>query len=175
VKTGPEAVPSGGDGLVFFKLTVAARRMLARAPRHRLPVHVTVTDVSGQTATTRLSLVPFSTSGRAPVHSLTPDPMIHPVGMTDFVYAYGAGGILTACDAVYACRISATLSVGRSTIASTNPELVGGRELGYLFFSLTSQGRQMLARSTGNQLGVNLTLRFGADVSRARISLVQFP
>jgi hypothetical protein len=96
------------------------------------------------------------------------------VGVTDFVYARGAGGILTGCSAVSACQVSASLSVGRTTIAVTRPELVNGRELGYVLFSLTAQGRQMLLRAPGNQLGANLVLRAGSSVSRARITLAQF-
>jgi hypothetical protein len=172
--TGTEAVASGGSGLVFFKLAPTALRLLNRASRHREPVKIMIKDVSGLSATTSLMLIPFSTRGPAPVHSLRPDPVIRPVGMTDFVYARGAGGILTGCNALYACRVSATLSVGATTIATTRPELVGGQELGYVLFSIAPQGRQMLVRAAGNQLAVNLTLKSGSDVARARITLVQF-
>jgi Domain of unknown function (DUF1906) len=172
--TGTEAVPSGGGGLVFFKLTRSALRTLDRTRTRRLPVQVTVKDVTGRTATAKFNLIPFSTRGRAPTHSLTPDPVVRPVGVSDFVYARGPGGILAGCNAASACRISATLTVGRTTIASTHPELVGGRELGYVLFSLTSKGRQMLTHAAGNQLGANLTLRSGADLARARITLIQF-
>ncbi len=173
-KTGAESIQSGSAGLVFFRLSPAALRLLDRTPAHRLLATVTIRDVTGQAAAASLALIPYSTRGRAPAHSLSPDPLIGPVGKTDFVYARGAGGILTSCGAVYACKISATLTVGRTTIAATRPELVGGRELGYVFFSLTSAGRQLLNLTAGNQLGANLTLRFGSDVSRSRITLVQF-
>jgi len=174
VKTGTESVGPGADGLVFFKLTGGSLKRLNTAPNHRLPVQITVRDVSGASITAKLVLIPFSTSGRAPTHSLTPDPLFRALGVTDFVYAHGAGGALAACTAVYACRISATVSVGSTTIASTHPEIVNGREAGYVQFSLTRQGRQMLDHAAGNQLGANLTLRSGSDVARARISLVQF-
>ena len=52
--------------------------------------------------------------------------------------------------------------------------LLGADELGYLFFSPTPAGRQLLAHVPGNQLGANLTLRFGSSVARARITLAQF-
>jgi len=174
VKTGTESVGQGADGLVFFKLTGGALRRLNTASHHRLPVQVTVRDASGASTTAKLTLIPFSTSGRAPAHSVTPDPLFRSLGVTDFVYAHGAGGALATCSAVYACRIAATLTVGRTTIASTHPELVGGREAGYVQFSLTHQGREMLTHAAGNQLAANLTLRSGSHVARARISLVQF-
>jgi hypothetical protein len=173
-RTGTEAMPAGGTGILFFKLTASARRLLARARSARLPVKVTVTDVSGSSATSNVVLIPYSTRGRGATHSVSPSPLIQPVGFTDFVFARGAGGILVGCDAVYACPISARLTVGRTTLASTRPELVNGRELGYLLFFLTPQGRQLLVHATGNQLGASLVLTFGSAVARARITLVQF-
>jgi hypothetical protein len=173
-RTGSEAIPAGGTGLVFFKLTGAALRILDRARSGRLAARVTIKDVSGRSSAASLALIPFTTRGAAPSHSIVPAPLLRPVGATDFVYARGAGGILTGCSAVYACQVSATLSVGRTTIASTRPELVNGRELGYVLFSLTAQGRQLLSHAPGNQLGANLVLRYGSSVARARITLVQF-
>lgn len=173
-RTGTESIPAGGTGLVFFKLTGAALRMLDRARGHRLFARVTIRDLTGRSAAAPLALIPFTTHGRAPSHSMAPSPLVRPVGATDFVYVRGAGGILTGCSAVSACQVSATLSVGRTTIASTRRELVNGQELGYVLFSLTSQGRQLLARAPGNQLGANLVLRSGTSVARARITLAQF-
>jgi hypothetical protein len=173
-RTGSESISAGGTGLVFFKLTTPALRLLDRARAHRLFARVTIRDLSGRSATAPLALIPFTTHGRAPSHSMVPSPLVRPVGATDFVFVRGAGGILTSCSAVYACQVSATLSVGRTTIASTRPELVNGLELGYVLFSLSSQGRQLLARAAGNQLGANLVLRSGTSVARARITLVQF-
>lgn len=174
IRTGSESIASGGTGLLFFKLPNWALRLLDRARAGRLAVQVTVKDVTGPSATAPLNLIPFATRGRAPAHSVAPAPVVRPVGMTDFVFARGAGGILTGCSALYACPVSATLTVGRTTIASTRPELVNGEELGYVLFSLTSKGRQLLIHAPGNQLGANLVLRTGSSVSRARITLVQF-
>jgi hypothetical protein len=173
-RTGTEALPGGGAGLVFFKLTRSGLRSLNHARNRRLAVQVTVKDATGRTATAKLNLIPFSTHGRSPAHSSTADPVIRSVGFSDFVYSRGPGGILAGCEAASACPISATLTVGRTTIASTRPEYVGGRELGYVLFSLTSTGRRLLNRAPGNQLAANLTLRSGIDVTRARITLIQF-
>jgi len=94
--------------------------------------------------------------------------------VTDFVFAHGAGGILAACVGVVPCPISAKLSVGRTTVAMTKPELVGGNELGYVLFSPTSQGRALLTRAAGNQLGVRVQLSYGTNVASGQIALVQF-
>jgi hypothetical protein len=174
VRTGSEAVPAGGTGIVFFKLTSQARRLLTHAPGARLPVQVITREAGGSTASASLVLIPFATSGPGPRRSLTSSPVIGAVGVTDFVFARGSGGILAACSAVYACPISAALTVGRTTIAVTRPEAIGGNELGYLFFSLTAQGRTLLTHAPGNQLGASLLLRSGTSVARARIALVQF-
>jgi Rv2525c-like, glycoside hydrolase-like domain len=172
--TGSESLPATGAGLLFFKLTPQGRRLLSRAPGARLPVQITAREAGGSTVKASLNLVPFATGRAGPARSLTSSPLVAAVGVTDFVFAHGSGGILAGCTAVYACRISATLSIGRVTVAATAPELVAGDELGYVFFSLTPQGRAMLARAPGNQLGASLLLRFGTSVARARIALVQF-
>ena len=117
---------------------------------------------------------PFTTRGPAPSHSATSSALIRTVGSTDFVSARGAGGVLVGCSAVYACQVSATLTAGRTIVGSARSELINGRELGYLIFSPTAQGRQLLDRASGNQLGASLVLKCGSTVARARITLVQF-
>ncbi|MBV8429722.1 MAG: DUF1906 domain-containing protein [Solirubrobacterales bacterium] len=173
-RTGTEAIPAAATGLLFFRLTGSGLRTLERAGSGRLAVQVTLKDVGGHSSSAPLTLIPFTTSGPGQSHSNLASPLISALGATDFVYARGAGGILTACSAVYACRISATLSVGRLTIASTGPELVSGRELGYVVFSLSAAGRKLLLEAPGNQLAASLVLRFGSSVARARITLAQF-
>jgi hypothetical protein len=59
-------------------------------------------------------------------------------------------------------------------IARTGPEFLGSNQLGYLIFSLTRQGRAMLARAPGNQLGATPTLTNGAATATASIALVGF-
>ncbi|HTX29969.1 MAG TPA: DUF1906 domain-containing protein [Solirubrobacteraceae bacterium] len=173
-RTGTEAVPAEGTGLVFFKLTASALRQLDRARGARLAARVNVKDVSGRSVSAPMSLIPFTTRGAALSHSATPSSLVRAVGSTDFVYARGAGGVLVGCTVVYACRVSASLTSGRTTIASTKPELISGDELGYLIFSPTSQGRRLLDHASGNQLGASLVLKSGGTVARAHITLVQF-
>jgi hypothetical protein len=76
---------------------------------------------------------------------------------------------------VAACWVTPTLSVGRVTIGSGGPQLVGGLEIGYVFFSLTAQGQRLLRAVPGNQLGATLVLRSGTNTATARIALVQYP
>jgi glycoside hydrolase-like protein len=173
-QTGTELIVPSGAGILYFTLTPQGRTLLRDARGARLAVKVTTRDTSGTNAISYLTLIPFSTSGRGPSRSVTQSNIAHVVGMTDFVYSRGAGGILAGCATAAPCPISATLSVGRAQIAKTGPELVGGGELGYLFFSLTPKGRALLAGAAGNQLGVTVTLSSGSAVALARITLVQF-
>ena len=173
-RTGSESIPSASTGLVFFTLTAAGRSLLARARGARLPVQVSTRDAGGTSATAALTLIPFATAGRGPARTVSQSSLVRVVGVTDFVFKWGSGGILAGCPTAAPCRIQATLSVGRVTIATTRPELVGGSELGYVFFSLTSQGRALLTAAAGNQLGAKLSLNSGGGTATARIALVQF-
>lgn len=173
-RTGTESIFPGGTGILYFTLTPQGRALLSHAPGARLAVKASSRDAGGSSATANLTLVPFSTTGRGPTRGITQSPVAQVLGVTDFVFAHGAGGILTGCATAAPCPISATLSVGRTQIATTGPELVGGGELGYVYFTLTSQGRTLLARASGNQLGAKLTLTSGASVATAHIALVQF-
>ena len=173
-RTGTESIAPSGAGILYFTLTPQGRTLLRRARGARLAVKVATRDASGTNAVSDLTLIPFSTSGRGPSRTVTQSSVALVVGMTDFVYSHGAGGILAGCATAAPCPISATLSVGRTQIAQTGPELVGGGELGYLFFSLTSKGRALLAAASGNQLGATVTLSSGNAVALAHIALVQF-
>jgi hypothetical protein len=121
-----------------------------------------------------MSLIPFTTSGRGPVRSLSAGPLVGAAGTMDFVWGGWSGGILTRCSSVSACWVTATLSVGRATIASATPQLVGGLELGYVFFSMTAKGHQLLRQARGNQLAANLLLRSGTTTASGRIVLAAF-
>jgi len=66
------------------------------------------------------------------------------------------------------------VSVGGTTVAKTGTELLGGREVGYLIFTLTSAGRSMLAHAHGNQLGAQVTISDGGATAHGSVSLVGF-
>jgi hypothetical protein len=179
-RTGPENIGSGNAGIVYFRLNSTGTRLLLRARSRRLPVQFSVIDgPSGQAATSPITLVPFSTTGRVPVSQLTRSPTLKIVGLTHFVYG-GVGGILAGCMGTPICGVTTTLSVGRTVIARTGSEIIGTDELGYLIFRLTPRGRSMLARAPGNSLPARVSLSTGTAnatapaTATANISLVRY-
>jgi hypothetical protein len=171
-RTGAEPVGADSASVLFFRLTPRGSALLAR---NHLPVKITVRDtLSGQSATVPLTLIPFVTSGRAATRHLSQPGAVKVVGLTDFVSQVGVGGILAGCVGVPACSAATTLSVGSTVIARTGPELIGENEVSYLIFTLTRQGRAMLARARGNHLTARLTLTSGAGSATANIALVEF-
>jgi hypothetical protein len=175
-KTRSQSFRAGGNGLLYFKLSSTGRRLLAARHGGKLPVQIKITDITGASTTANMSLIPFSTTGRGPARSSTSNQLLGAAGTTDFIHVgWGWGGILARCGSVPACWVTPTLSVGQVTVGSAGPQLVGGLELGYLFFRLTAQGKRLLKSVPGNQLGATLVLRSGTSTATARIALVQYP
>ncbi len=172
--TGLEQIGADGFGIVFFKLSATGRRLLAHARGHRLIANVKVRDSSGTTALAVLTLIPFSTSGRGPQRSVVQSPPLRIVGVTDFVSSRGVGGILMGCGSTSTCAVNMVVSVGRTVVARTGRELIGGEELGYVIFSLTPRGRTLLARARNNQLRAKVALTAGTARATAHIALVRF-
>ena len=173
-RTGSEYVASNSGGVVYFRLSPAGGRLLARARGRRLAVRVTAQDSSGATATAGLNLVPFYTTGAGPDRSLANARTLRIVGLTDFVSNGWIGGILSGCLSSSPCHVTTTLSVGSTTIARTGSEFLGANELGYLMFTLTPAGHAMLAHAPTNQLAARLVMRAGKETAAAEIALVQF-
>jgi hypothetical protein len=172
--TGTESIPSGATGVLYFTITTTGQFMLANARGGRLPVQVGIRDTRGNRATVPFTLSSFATSGLGPARGVSPSPSVRILGTTDFVPGGGLGGILASCSTPTTCHVAATLSVGNTTIATTGPESIGGKEAGYVFFTLSSRGRALLAEALGNQLGVRVSLAAGTDVARGTIALVRF-
>jgi hypothetical protein len=148
---------------------------LAKARGGKLPVQITITDVTGAGAAASMALIPFTTTGRGPARGVTPNQVLGAAGTTEFMHGGWAwGGILARCGSASACWVTPTLSVDRVTIGSAGPQLVGGLELGYVFFSLTAQGQRLLRADPGNQLAATLVLRSGTYTATARVALVQY-
>jgi hypothetical protein len=173
-RTGPEKLPVGRNGLLYFTLTGSGRSALAHARGHRLVVTVVAHDTSGTSGAAGLSLVPFRTSGNGPRRSAGQAPSLQTIGATDFVSSGGTGGILAACYATTPCLVKASVAVGNTVIATTGRELLGENQAGYVIFSLTAAGRSMLAHASGNQLGAQVTLTSGRAKATASIALVRF-
>jgi hypothetical protein len=173
-RTGSEQVPANGGGIIYFTLNSAGRRLLAHARGHRLLVNMSGQDVSKLRLGRYITLVPFSTSGAAPARNASQSSGLRILGLTDFVSSGGVGGILAECLSTSPCHVRTSLSVGRTVIASTGSELIGGRGVGYLIFSLNSAGRSLLAHARGNQLGTSVTISDGGDTARGQVALVRF-
>src|SRR5579884_2556173 len=173
-RSGRQHIPAGGGGIVFFRLSPAARGMLARAPGNRLPVELTLADSSGLRATSRINLIAFRTSGRSPSRSTGSSADLRTVGTTDFVSSRGVGGILASCNSTRTCNVKLSLSAGGTTIATTGNETIGAGELGYVMFKLTGTGQSMLARARGSQLGVQARLSDSRGTATANLVLVPF-
>ena len=172
-RTGTEKIPANGGGLIYFSLTRAGRSMLAHARGNRLLVRLS--GKSGKLSLNRLiTLVRFSTRGAAPARSASQSGSLRILGLTDFVSSNGVGGVLAECLAATPCHTSTTLSVGGTVIGSTGSELLGGRDVGYLIFSLNSAGRSLLAHAHGNQLGASVKLSDGGATATGSIALVGF-
>jgi outer membrane protein assembly factor BamB len=174
-RTGTETVPAGTDGIIYFGLSAAGRRAIAKARGGRLPVQVTIRDVSATQTVSSLNLVRYSTAGAGPRRSLSPSSSLALMGATEFVDSRGVGGILASCRSAHnPCAVTATVSVGRTVIARTGREFVGAGDQGYVIFSLTAAGRSMLARAPGNQLAAQVSLTDGSSSASGQVALVRF-
>ncbi len=172
--TGPEWIPAGG-GVLYFSLSTAGRRLLARSSTHRMPVLIAAHSAGGPTVTSTVNLVPFVTGGRGPRRALHAAPALRLVGATDFVFAGLTGGLLAGCGGNASCTtIQTSIRAGNTTIATAGPERLGANELGYLMFKLTAPGRAMLAAASGNQLGVYATVSQPGATAHAALALVGF-
>jgi Arylsulfotransferase (ASST) len=174
-RTGSERIPAGGSGLIYFSLTGTGRSLLAHARGHRLLVWLSGRDSASRLPLGRfITLVPFATGRGAPARSVSQSRSLQILGLTDFVSGGGVGGILAQCLASTPCHTKTTVSVGNTVIASTGSELLGGRDVGYLIFSLNAAGRSLLAHARGNQLGASVTISDGDATARGSIALVRF-
>ncbi len=173
--TGPESVAVGG-GLAYFSMSPAARTKLARAAHRHLLVKVTVRDASGMSATRRLMLISYSTTGRSPRRRgvSASASVLRTVGTTDFVSNGWSGGILAGCFAAAPCPTKFKITASGRTIATSTPSSLGAYELGYLLFSLNAEGHALLRQAAGNQLAATLKITSGASTATAQIVLAWF-
>jgi hypothetical protein len=172
--TGPEWIPAGG-GVLYFALSTAGRRLLARVGARRLPVAIAAHSAGGPTVTSTVNLIPFVTSGRGPRRALHAAPALRLVGATDFVFVGLTGGLLAGCAGNASCTtIQTSIRAGNTTVATAGPERLGANELGYLMFKLTASGLALLAAASGNQLGVYVTISQPGATAHGALALVGF-
>ena len=176
-KTGPERIAAGG-GVAHFALSGSWHAMIAQ--HGRLPVTVRVNATGAGHASRALALVAYSTTGPRPKPRSVPSAQIKLVGGIEFVSPSGSGGVLAACVTTTPCQATTTIRAGRRVIARTGTERLGAGMVGYLHFTLTRPGHQLLARTTSNLLpvtvriaGQGLTTSGGAGTSAAQITAGQ--
>ncbi len=170
---GEENVGANQNGIVYFRLSPSARGSLSR--NRRLGVSVNLQDVGGPGATKSMTIVAFSASGSGPHRSVSNATTLAIVGETDFVSSKGVGGILAECAGNAPCHVKTTVAVGKTTVATTGSEFIGAHELAYLSFQLSAQGKSMIARAGGHQLGAHVAIT-GADGATASgdVALIPF-
>jgi hypothetical protein len=154
-KAGPQSIASGG-GIAHFRLSGYWHRFVAAHPA--LPVTITVKSKGAGPVSQTMHLVPYTTSGRRPPGSSTPSAQIKLIGGMEFVSHRGSGGVLAACVATAPCKATTTISAGGQVIGSGGPRTLGAGMVGYLHFSLTPQGRRLLAHTKTNQLAVQVQI-----------------
>jgi hypothetical protein len=169
-------VARGQVRLMEFRLSHVGLNKLARAPRHRLPVTITVHDsASKMSATRKMTLIPYSITGRPFTGTITQTSGAQVVRGAAFVSSTtGIGQFLVACNASSPCWITTNVSASGHLIAHSSAEYVGVGELGSLRFKLTSAGRGMLAHARGNQLPVRIKLTGAGGTDSGRIALVAY-
>jgi hypothetical protein len=95
-------------------------------------------------------------------------------GRSAFVPGRGLTGIPVGCFSTAPCRLTTTITAGRTTIATTGPEriAVGG---GLAYFSLSSTGRAKLRRASHRHLLVTVKVRDASGRSaKRRVTLISY-
>ncbi len=64
-----------------------------------------------------------------------------------------------ACFAARPCRLTGSISSGRTKIAHVTTQTIRANSGGVAFFTLSSRGRNLLSHARGRRLAVNATLR----------------
>ncbi len=173
---GARPVPRDSGALASFNLSPGGRRALNTAAKRRLAVQMTVRELAPTPPSSRrITLIPYSVSGPAPLRSTLQSPTIQLVQSTGFVESSTGGGqILAACYAATPCRVTTTVSASGARVASTGPERLGVDELGEMRFKLDAAGRLMLRHAPGNQLPAQIALRSGGNTATGQIALVGY-
>jgi hypothetical protein len=172
-RTGTQRIPGGG-GLAYFRLSPAGHALVAQAGHRRLPVTVTVSTSTGKTATRRVNLVPYTTSGPSPQRRIGASAVVRILSATEFLSNGWSGGMLASCLTASPCSATTTISAGGQVIARTGAEALGANAIGYLRFRLTAAGHRMLARSRGNQLSTRVDISSAGTTANAAIVLSMF-
>lgn len=167
-------IASETGALVPMRLSAAGRRELDRAPGGRLQVQVSAQDSAGASATTHMTLIPYSVSGSGPPRGLVSSPTVQIVNTNVFVTTPGEATVLAACYGPSPCHPRATLTANGTQIGSAQAQHLGTDELGDVYVALNAAGQAMLDRASGNQLGAQLKLTSGSDTATGQVVLVRY-
>lgn len=170
-----QGVPADRARLVSFRLTASGRRALRRAAHNRLKVRATIHSENGLSATTTMTLVPYSAAGIRPPQAVPSGGGVQVASPTAFVASTGRAGILTACYADAPCSLQETVSVRGLVIGRTASHVsLGVDELGYIPVQLDQAGQKVLSRAKGNRLSAQVKVTADGRSRSARIDLVRY-
>ena len=172
VRTRMLRIPAGG-GLAYFKLSPAGHALVAEAGHRRLPVTIAVRASTGNTATRRVNLVPYTTSGLSPQRRIGTSTAVRILSATAFLSNGWSGAILGSCLTASPCKATTTIAAGGRVIARAAASL-GANAIGYLRFRLTAAGHTMLTRNRGNQLSARGEITAAGKTASALIVLSTF-
>ncbi len=173
-KTGRESIGANSGGTIFFKLSSAGRSMLGRARGRQLGVHVSIVNADGARTSSGMNLIGYTTRGSGPQTSVTQSRGLQILSHSVFVSPSGVGSVFVACSSPSGCRPSVTLSSGRTVLARSGSEFVGGQDCGLVYFTLSRSARSMLSHARGNQLGATLSLSDGSNHPGAQVDVIPF-
>lgn len=125
------------------------------------PKRLFETAIQAHTEQSYVAMEPLSASGHTLARSQTvgsSSTRVSIFGHSAFISG-GGGGLFVGCFSSHTCHIGTTVTAGNTVIATTGPEHVDANSAAYVFFSLSSNGRSMLSRSSGHQLAVTATVR----------------
>lgn len=170
LRTGSERIPIGG-GLAYFSLSARQHLTLWEARHHEQLVKVTVTGSHLATVSRPLMLTSFSTFDPNPKRSLTPSSALRLIGTSDFVSNGWVGGILAECTSSTPCQATTKIVSHGKVIAQTHAQTLGVGETGYLMFTLTRAGHELLGQTVGNQMPATVTVKVGATTATGHLAL----
>jgi Domain of unknown function (DUF1906) len=175
-------------GFVHLALGKRVNAMVADSPKHELPVNVTVTNGAGASTKTSITLISYTTTGKAPYTSPGSSTTLQVLGDTELVSNGWIGEVLVACTAGVPCKTALRVSTpsGQVIARGKTPTIAAG-EIAELHFQMTAKGHALLRASRGNQLDARVVVSAtlagisdpaasvaGPAVVRARVSLVSY-
>ncbi len=155
------AVPAHG-GQLMVPLSTQTRRLVTEAPGRHLPVTVRLLSATGANVSRAMTLIGYSTSGRAPERRTWPSTSVQILGSTSYVSNGYTGGVLASCRETVPCVSTVSVTLGGESLAPAHTVTIGPGEIGYLTYTLNQRGHKLLRAAAGNQLGARLTVTTAA-------------